>query len=537
LTVSFFVSPEVQQLVEAACDGVLDGEQQQRLDVLIAADIDAARYYARMFELQSELYFLAGTHRAREEALSKSRPADDQTTFLERLPAQPVIQFFAQPTPLSMTVAASVVCVLISAMAMIAMPIYRQMAGGDAQPSSEPVFVAQLTGAHDAVWAEGQVGAIVGNHLTAGHRLELRAGFAELTFDKGAKVTIEGPATLELADDGVGSLELGKLVVRVPKQAIGFLVVTRLAVVQDLGTEFGITIEPGGGSDLYVFEGLVEVRPTAREPLLLATGESLRIEPNGDIGDALHVAAGSMCRGLAALQKLDYAHWSFDERAGDTAHASGPLPGDGRLRPACRGPTWVEGKFGSALAFDGVEDYVLTSFVGVAGVRPRSVAFWVRVPADAESIHSHSILTWGETAPGARFGVAWNRDNQRGVTGAIRVEYQGGWVAGETDIRDGRWRHVAVVFDPAVVGDLAAKTAIYLDGRRQTPSAAKSTIVNTRTSLPLLLGANPNGKLFRGELDELYVFSGALTAEEVQQLIETNEAPKRSGGHSQDSNR
>jgi hypothetical protein len=49
------------------------------------------------------------------------------------------------------------------------------------------------------------------------------------------------------------------------------------------------------------------------------------------------------------------AHWKFDEGKGDIAYDSS---GNGNNGTLINGPTWVSGKFGSALSFDGVDDYV-----------------------------------------------------------------------------------------------------------------------------------------------------------------------------------
>jgi hypothetical protein len=48
-------------------------------------------------------------------------------------------------------------------------------------------------------------------------------------------------------------------------------------------------------------------------------------------------------------------HWKLDEGSGTTAHDSSGNGNDGTL---INGPTWVDGKLGKALSFDGIDDYV-----------------------------------------------------------------------------------------------------------------------------------------------------------------------------------
>jgi len=56
------------------------------------------------------------------------------------------------------------------------------------------------------------------------------------------------------------------------------------------------------------------------------------------------------------------AHWKFDEGTAQTAFDESPNNNDGRLGTTtgvdAADPIWVEGKFGSALSFDGINDFV-----------------------------------------------------------------------------------------------------------------------------------------------------------------------------------
>jgi hypothetical protein len=52
------------------------------------------------------------------------------------------------------------------------------------------------------------------------------------------------------------------------------------------------------------------------------------------------------------------ALWHFDEGVGTTASDSRGNGNNGTLKPTGSEPTWVIGKFGNALSFDGTDDYV-----------------------------------------------------------------------------------------------------------------------------------------------------------------------------------
>ncbi len=103
--------------------------------------------------------------------------------------------------------------------------------------------------------------------------LELEDGVAEITFDCGARIVLEGPALLTIEASTRASLAIGRIVAHVPPAARGFTVVAPSVTVVDLGTEFGLDVDAAGTAEVQVFEGQVELRPTAAQagtrPLLL----------------------------------------------------------------------------------------------------------------------------------------------------------------------------------------------------------------------------------------------------------------------------
>src|SRR5262249_51976283 len=88
--------------------------------------------------------------------------------------------------------------------------------------------------------------------------LKLESGLAEVRFQCGARVVLDGPATLELLSGRSARLLRGKLSARVPEAAAGFEVLSPQGKVIDRGTEFGVAGGEGGATDVYVFAGKVE---------------------------------------------------------------------------------------------------------------------------------------------------------------------------------------------------------------------------------------------------------------------------------------
>jgi hypothetical protein len=122
--------------------------------------------------------------------------------------------------------------------------------------------VAWLVNAQDCKW-EGGESAMPGRDMRAGKTLRLQSGLAEIEFDRGARLILRGPAGLRLISGNEARLLYGSLTARVPPAARGFTVSSPQGRVVDLGTEFGLSVDAQGSTDVRVFEGTVEASPLA----------------------------------------------------------------------------------------------------------------------------------------------------------------------------------------------------------------------------------------------------------------------------------
>ncbi|TWT58319.1 FecR protein [Thalassoglobus neptunius] len=153
---------------------------------------------------------------------------------------------------------------------------------GDFAASGIPV--ARLVTSVDADWRD--IEPMSGELLEAGS-FRLDAGTVELEFNRGARVTLQGPSDFELKSTDLLHVSSGNLVARIPEEAIGFTITTDEAEVVDLGTEFGLRVGDGGQTEVHVIEGLVEV--FEREGSSTRSGESIRIEE----GQAIRLKVGA----------------------------------------------------------------------------------------------------------------------------------------------------------------------------------------------------------------------------------------------------
>ncbi len=158
----------------------------------------------------------------------------------------------------------------------------------------------------------------------------------------------------------------------------------------------------------------------------------------------------------------------------------------------------------NALNFDGVDDYISSSFTGISGTSARTVEAWVRTTANtvpANGGKQKVILDWGAASPlGSRFtfNVLFN--------GAIRVEVGGNGLSGNIDVTDGQWHHVAAVYDPS---SSANPIKLYVDGVLDVSGNFTGVTMNTLTG-NFAIGRRVDGvNTFEGDIDEVKVWNVA----------------------------
>ena len=147
------------------------------------------------------------------------------------------------------------------------------------RPGPSPVGnVAWLINAQDCRWADPM--ETPGRDMIVGKFLRLEGGLAEVEFDQGARVILQGPATLELLSGNMARLLRGTMTAKVPTAAHGFTMLTPQGKIVDLGTEFGLAVDDGGATSVRVFTGELSVASGrgASQPVQLSEGQKARIE-------------------------------------------------------------------------------------------------------------------------------------------------------------------------------------------------------------------------------------------------------------------
>ncbi len=159
------------------------------------------------------------------------------------------------------------------------------------QPSASPPLaqeVATLLDARDCQWSAG-LRMAPDDRLGAG-TVTLSTGVAVIEFDDGARLALQGPATLELNDTNSARLHAGTVSVRCEEGAEGFTLLTPSSTVIDLGTEFGVSVAGSGETAVEVLDGEVEVVGAARQSgsgsLFLTAGQMAKVTADGTAAPA-----------------------------------------------------------------------------------------------------------------------------------------------------------------------------------------------------------------------------------------------------------
>ena len=283
---------ELQRLASALCDGEISRDEAQRLKSLATRAPDALQHVLQYLELHAELAWTLGL--VAEPAVTG--------------PREPVLGVPRPGTAVRWTgVAVTVAVVLLVAVVFLALAILPGPAPRGPQLPASTV-VATLTRSADATWSDDAALYREGARLVVGEVLRLESGLAEIRFDCGARVILDGrtrAANFELTSNTGGALQFGRLTANVPPRASGFTLGTPSATIIDLGTEIGVAVKGQGTSEIHVLTGNVQVRPVGpSDPSPaqdVSAGEAVRVAVAGGRArpvQEIPLAAGDFLRAL-----------------------------------------------------------------------------------------------------------------------------------------------------------------------------------------------------------------------------------------------
>ena len=216
--------------------------------------------------------------------------------------------------------------------------------------------------------------------------------------------------------------------------------------------------------------------------------------------------------------------WKMDEGVGSTAVDSSGNGNNGSLGTGNSAPAWANGKFGKALKFDGVNDYVAISDPGTSSIfdltngQQISISLWIK-PTFIDGYQA--IISKGSTNGVANANYSLQMPN--GCTGSTcTLEF---WYCETSDcasndhystnssvIQNNTWQHV--VFTHTFGTPSAAK--FYINGNLQPGSwTGAATAAPYQSNDPLWIGTDDFGEPFNGQIDDVKIYNYARTPAQI----------------------
>lgn len=246
---------ELWLLTDAMCDGTITAGQRDRLEGLLRNSEEARLFYAAYMDVHGALLW-----QWRDSEVTLPKAASQARTIRVRWYWPAAMFLFA-----------------LAGLAAVAMGLLRRRS---------PEAIGHLTGAMDCRWTTPST-VTVGQMLYPHQDLSLQAGVAQITMKDGATIVLRQQTHVRFESANLVDLRQGRMWVHMPSDAPGLTIHTPGGEVVDLGTEFGVLVEPDGLTEVHVFDGGVLVKPPggveqhfgANRAVQLASGVLSEIDP------------------------------------------------------------------------------------------------------------------------------------------------------------------------------------------------------------------------------------------------------------------
>jgi hypothetical protein len=205
-------------------------------------------------------------------------------------------------------------------------------------------------------------------------------------------------------------------------------------------------------------------------------------------------------------------YWSFDEGSGNAANDLSGNINNGIIN----GATWINGKYGKALQFNGLNNFVEVpdSPSLHAANNQITVEMWIKKANAQQSVGTlvvkgdiYSDITYGLWVPSVTAGPTEMNSEFMFYNPKNTVSFG--------NITDTNWHHVAATYD-------GNNLKSYLDGNLVDTKTTGGSVMPIN-NYPLQIGAidmpaapNPIFDVFNGVIDEVKIYNRSLTALEIK---------------------
>lgn len=276
----------------------------------------------------------------------------------------------------------------------------------------------------------------------------------------------------------------------------------------DSQVEYGTTA--AYGSSTVLAPALVLAHSQALSGLVPATLYHYRVRSRDAAGN-LSLSPDSTFTTLSVGAEL-IAHWKMDEGSGVIAADSS---GNGHTGSLVGGATWTPGRIGQAVRLDGIDDHVSAAHSADENAFPLTVSAWFQTSTTSGA---RAVVNKYRAASFDGYQIFFNngrlcawylRNSSNNVYDGTTCLFS---VPG---YNDGLWHQAVFVVD-------ASGGTFYVDGTEKGQRAWTGTAGPVTSIEPVHLGHYPGAtagtEYLPGAVDDVRLYSRALTAAEVAQL-------------------
>ncbi len=206
------------------------------------------------------------------------------------------------------------------------------------------------------------------------------------------------------------------------------------------------------------------------------------------------------------------AYWPFDEGTGKKAE---DVTGNGHDGDFVGAPKWVDGKFGTALEFDGEEDLVVVADNAAFAIE-ENITFMAWFSPD-DVLTSRRLMVKNDS-----IFVIFDFGNKDSIDFLVKPNNTFA-ESTTTDWKVGEWYHFAGTFDGKTM-------KVYINGELEGEAANNVPIAPS--ALELWIGGDDFGRPtdhFPGKIDEVRLYEKTLSEADIQIVMDTPQAVQASG--------
>ena len=222
------------------------------------------------------------------------------------------------------------------------------------------------------------------------------------------------------------------------------------------------------------------------------------------------IVIGGSVSGGGFVMTNPISRWTFDNGAGCSATDSFNV-NNGNLGPICpsNSPVWIAGKVNNALFFDGTDDYVtINDSASLNPTEAITLSAWIKW-----NINPNTGLSWTSIInknSDNQYRLQHNSSNTAFEFG-LRTTGGSKWVVSNTIPVINVWYFVVATYDKQIM-------KIYVNGALDNSITYSGSILTSNSAVSIGKRSIINDRFFNGTIDEVSIYSSALSPLEIQNL-------------------